>query len=64
MVNKLIYAGIYLIFGAALVVVTLAAGRYASKGTYADTYYVLISGILVAGMTFYALSGILRPRRR
>lgn len=62
--ERLIRAGIYAIFVAALLLVTLAAGRYVSKGTYADTNYVLLTSTLITGLTFYAISGIIRPRRR
>lgn len=57
-------ASIYAIFLAALLIITLAVGRYVSKGTYADTNYVLLSATLMTGLTFYAIAGIIRPRRR
>ena len=57
-------AAIYGFFFAALLIVTLAVGRYVSKGTYADTKYVLLSATLMTGLTFFAISGIIRPRHR
>lgn len=64
MLNKILYGTLYGVFGVAVLLGTLAAGRYVSKGTYADTNYILISGVLVGGLVFYAISGIVRPRRR
>jgi hypothetical protein len=62
--KRITRAAIYVIFFAALLIITLAVGRYVSKGTYADTNYVLLSATLMTGLTFYAISGIIRPRRR
>lgn len=62
--NKILYSVIYGVFGAAAVLLTLALGRYVSKGTYMDHNTVMLSGVLVGGLVFLAISGIVRPRRR
>jgi len=55
---------IYGVFGVAAVVLTMAAGRYVSKGTYADGHYIVISAALVGGLAFYAIRGIVSGSRR
>lgn len=62
--DRLLRTAIMVIFLAALLLASLAAGRYVSHGTYADTNYVLVSSTLITGLAFYAISGIIRPRRR
>lgn len=62
--ERLIRTAIYLFFGVALLLATLAFGRYVSKGTYVDTNDALLISTLMTGLTFYAISGIIRPRPR
>lgn len=62
--ERLIRAAIYTFFGVALLLITLALGRTVAKGTYMDTKDTLLLSTLMTGLTFYAISGIIRPRRR
>lgn len=55
---------IYMVFGAAAVILTMAAGRYVAKGTYADAHYVVVSAALVGGLAFYAIRGVISGPRR
>lgn len=63
-IDRAISTAIYVIFCGAGLILTMAAGRYVSKDTYADNLYILTSGTAIMCLTFYAISGIIRPRRR